>query len=414
MTVFFIFAALLLAGTLVVLLMPLLKQASPAGSIDASAICIDVLREQLSDLERDLKSGTIDQAQYALERGEIERRAIEDGQAQPAVQQGAGRRARLAGALGVAVAALAIGMYVVIGTPEAMQAGGAGGGQQAAHSVTPQQIQAMVARLAERLQENPDDGEGWLMLARSYNALGRFPEAAAAFGRAVSVLPPDAQLLADYADTLAMAQGRSLIGDPEKIIKRALTVDPKNIKAMALLGSVAFEKRDYKGAIASWQKILAFVPADSNVADRIRTSIADAESKLGGVVAGSPATTATAAAAKPAAATIQGTVSLDAALRAKAGDGDQVFIFARATAGPRMPLAIQRMTVKDLPAKFSLDDSKGMPGGPKLSDYKQVVIGARISKSGDAMPRPGDLEGLSNAVELGSNGVQVSISKVVQ
>ncbi|HEY6898170.1 MAG TPA: c-type cytochrome biogenesis protein CcmI [Rhodocyclaceae bacterium] len=408
MTVFFIFAAILLTGTLAVLLRPLLKQAAPADSVDASAICVDVLREQLSDLQRDLDAGVIDQAHYDLERGEIERRAIEDGQAQPAARQGAGRRARLAGALGVAVVALAIGMYVALGTPQAMQAGG---GQQASHSVTPQQIQAMVARLAERLQENPDDGEGWLMLARSYNAMGRFPEASAAFGRAVAILPPDAQLLADYADTLAMAQGRSLIGDPEKIIKRALTVDPKNIKAMALLGSVAYEKRDYKGAIAAWQNILTVVPGDSNVAERIRTSIADAEAKLG-VAPGSSVPAAVAA--KPGTSTIQGTVSLDAALRAKAGDGDQVFVFARATSGPRMPLAIQRMTVKDLPARFALDDSKGMPGGPKLSDYKQVVIGARISKSGDAMPRPGDLEGLSNTVELGSNSVQVSISKVVQ
>jgi cytochrome c-type biogenesis protein CcmH len=245
------------------------------------------------------------------------------------------------------------------------------------------------------------------MLARSYNALGRFPEASAAFGRATSLLPADAQLLADYADTLAMAQGRRLRGDPEQIIKRALEVDPRNIKALALSGSVAFEREDYAGAVGEWRKVLAVVPGDSSVAERIRTSIADAEkrSQMGSEQTGGTTT--------PASVSINGIVSLDSALRDQVASTDTVFVFARAMAGPRMPLAIKRMTAGELPARFSLDDSMSIPGGPKLSEHKQVVVGARISHTGSATPSPGDLEGYADPVAPGVENVRVTISRAI-
>lgn len=139
----------------------------------------------------------------------------------------------------------------------------------------------MVARLAEKLQQNPNDGAGWLMLGRSYVTLKRFPEAAAAYGRASQLLPQSADLFADYADVLAMAQGRRLSGEPEKLIARALEIDPRHVKALALSGSAAFERGDYEVAVREWEKILAIVPADSSVAQRIGNSIADAKRRMG-------------------------------------------------------------------------------------------------------------------------------------
>lgn len=419
MTWFLILATVLLVLTAALLLIPFLRPAKNASGTDSASLSLTVLKEQLRELEREHTEGTMDADLYAKEKAEIERRAIED--AQNVAPQVAERHPQklVAGGVAACLIAVSIGGYLYLGNPEAMQTGATGTGADKGHQVTPQQIQAMVARLADRLQSNPNDAEGWVMLARSYNALGRFPEAAAAFGRAASLIPDNSQLLADYADTLAMAQGRRLAGEPEKIIQRALALDPKNMKAWALSGSAAFERKDFRKAAADWRKILELVPPESDVAARIRTSIAEAEANAGGgsvattALPAAPAATAQAKTASAGKVSVGGTVSLDAALRSKVADGDTVFVFARAASGPRMPLAIKRMTVRDLPAKFTLDDSMAMSGGMKLSDVKQVIVGARVSKSGDALPKPGDLEGYSEPVTLGADNLRVTISKAV-
>jgi cytochrome c-type biogenesis protein CcmH len=411
MSSFLISAAALLLVALAAIVFPLLRTRTTKSINESASLSLIVLREQLKELESERSSGTLDQNQYSKERSEIERRAIEDGRTDPlpGAATVTNRRTGLGAALGLAIIAVSIPLYLLLGSPETIEGLPAHGNpQQSSHSVTPQQILAMVERLADRLQKNPEDGEGWLMLARSYNALGRYPEAAAAFGRATGLLQPDAQLLSDYADTLAMAQGRRLQGEPEKIISLALTVDPRNVKALALSGSAAFERNDYARAIREWRKVLDVVPADSNVAQSIRSSIADAENRSGGKPAD-----AKVAAAKSG-ASIRGTVSLDSNLKDKAKDSDIVFIFARATSGPRMPLAITRLRVADLPSRFTLDDSMGMGAGPKLSDHAQVIVGARISKSGNATPQAGDLEGYSEPVATKSDSIRIIINKSVQ
>jgi cytochrome c-type biogenesis protein CcmH len=278
---FVFIAGLLLVAAIAAILVPLLRSRVSTSFADRSALSIEVLREQLADLDEERRAGTLDGADYAQARAEIERRALEDARPEDTVVA-QGRRPWIAALFSVGIIAASIGLYAKLGTPGVLGAAGAEGAQQQnAHAVTPQQIQAMVARLADRLQENPNDGEGWAMLARSYSALGRYPEAAAAYGRAAGALPPDASLLADYADTLAMAQGRRLQGDPERIIAQALAADPSNIKALALAGSASFERQDYSGAIKAWRKILDLVPEDADIAVRIRNSIADAEARRG-------------------------------------------------------------------------------------------------------------------------------------
>jgi cytochrome c-type biogenesis protein CcmH len=287
----------------------------------------------------------------------------------------------------------------------------------------PEQIAAMVDRLAERLQQNPNDGGGWLMLARSYAVLGRFPESVAAYGRAIPLLPPDAQTLADFADTMAMAQNRSLQGEPEKVVRQALQVDPNNIKALALAGTIFYDRQDYAAAVGEWRKIIALVPPDSSVAAGIGNSIRDAENRMGIVpapIAVAPSMPAAPVAAPapavvPAAdARVSGTVELAPALAKEVAPGDALFVFARAVNGPKMPLAMMRATASALPLKFSLDDSQSMAPGVKLSQHKEVIIGARVSKSGDAIARSGDLEGFSATVALGASGVRVLIGEKVK
>jgi cytochrome c-type biogenesis protein CcmH len=305
----------------------------------------------------------------------------------------------------VPIAALLL--YFAVGNPAALAPGAAAGD---GHGITREQIEGMVERLATRMKENPEDAEGWVMLGRSYAVIDRHAEAAVAYANAVKRSEPDAQLLADYADALAMAQGRNLRGEPERLIAQALKVDPRNVKALMLAGTVAFEKKDFKGAIAYWERILKVTPPDSPIADSVRDSIADAR-QFAGTAKAPPSAKPGAAAV---AASVSGTVRLSPGIAAKAAPDDTVFIFARAAQGPRMPLAVMRKRVRDLPAAFTLDDTMAMTPAAKLSSHAQVVIGARISKSGNPAPQPGDLEGLSAPVRPGTANIAVLINSEIR
>lgn len=279
---FWILAGLLMASVLLFLVPPLLGRASPGALASRQSASLEVLRDQLRELEADLAARTIDESQYALAREDLERRVMEEASPvqKPVVNASTGRAA--AALVALALPALAVGAYLTLGNPDAIEpapashAAGAG-----THALGPDQIEAMTARLASRLQEQPGDVEGWKMLARSYGALGRYEEAVAAYARAADQSPDDAQLLADYADVLAMVQGRTLAGEPERLIARALQADPKNVKALALAGTAAFNRQDYAGALRHWEPILALVPGDSPMARSIAGSIEEARA-LGG------------------------------------------------------------------------------------------------------------------------------------
>lgn len=300
---------------------------------------------------------------------------------------------------------------------------GAGG-----HSVSAAQIAEMAERLAARLKEQPQDPQGWAMLGRSYAVLGRNDEAVKAYATAIAQQGDDAVLIADYADALAVQNNRSLAGEPMKWVKRALELDPANIKALALAGTDAFDRKDYAGAVRYWEDLLKVAPGEGGFMAQVKASVAEAR-QLAGMPAAAPEaaaparpTPASAPASKVAAeatnaeggpatasASVSGTVRLSPALAAQAGPDDTVFIFARAAEGARMPLAVLRKRVRDLPASFTLDDSLAMSPAAKLSGAPRLIVGARISRSGNAMPAPGDLTGQVGPVDLGSRGLMIEI-----
>lgn len=403
---FWILAVLLAATALAFVLPALLARGRHAASAERDATNIAVYRDQLRELDADLAAGTLSRGQYDEAHRELERRMLEDVRAPKAAAQAAKSSRGAAIAVGVAMPLVAGLLYFVVGSPNALTPDTAAGDS---HGITVQQVESMVERLAARMQENPDDVKGWEMLGRSYAVLERYPEAVTAYANAVKRSPPDAQLLADYADTLAMAQGRTLLGAPEKIIAQALRVDPDNVKALALAGTIAFQKQDYKGAVVHWERILKLVPPDSEISDSVRSSIVEARTLAGGGVTAAPAPKA----AAPTQATVSGTVSLAPGIAAKAAPDDTVFVFARPAEGPRMPLAVMRKRVRDLPAAFKLDDSMAMTPAAKLSNHQKVVVGARVSKSGNPAPQPGDLEGLSDPVKVGHAGVVVVINQEI-
>jgi len=291
----------------------------------------------------------------------------------------------------VAVPLLSLGIYFAIGNPGVIAL-------EDEAQATQRQIVAMVERLAVKLKENPDDVEGWKMLGRSYAVLGRFPEAVDAYGKAATRAPRDAEVLVDLADVLAMVNGQRLAGDPERLVERALAIDPKNLKGLALSGTAAYDRGDFATAAARWERMLALLPPDSEDARVVRENVEQARTK--------------AATARPA-AKLAGTVSLSPKLKGRAAPEDVVFIFARAAEGPRVPLAVLRKQVRDLPLSFALDDSMAMAPGMNLSAFPRVVIGARISKAGSATPQAGDLQGASAVVANDATGVKLVIDSVV-
>jgi len=273
-----------------------------------------------------------------------------------------------------------------------------------------QQIEGMVGKLVERLKAQPDDATGWLMLGRSYTVLGRNDDALPAYAKAVTLRPKDATALADYADALATKAGGHGTPEADALVARALDAAPTHLKSLALAGTFAFERNDYATAVRHWEKMAQSLPPDSPDAPRLQASLDEARRRGNLPAAPMPKSTLGAASG----ATISGTVQLASALAAKASPTDTVFVYARAAQGPRMPLAVLRAQVKDLPLTYTLDDSMGPMPTAKLSGAAQVVVSARISKSGNATAQPGDLLGESaNPVAPGASGVAITIGSVI-
>jgi len=458
MTAFFLIAAAMVAAALVSILVPLLRPRGASG-LAQEASNLAILRDQRAELEADLANGVITKAHCEQAMQELTQRVAEDTRAAatatgPIPLAGAWTAAIVAGTLPIAAALL----YLLLGSHDAFAPAAAPAAAAAAqsgqHDMTPEKVAEMASKLAARLEKDPGNAQGWVVLAHTYYAMKQFPDAVKAYERAAELMPDNADLLADYADALGATQ-QSLLGKPLELVNRALAADPNQWKALALAGTIAFDRKDFKQAVAYWERLQTVIPPESDMGRSIESSIAEAK-ELGGIKttataapaappaaptttppraavvatapapapAAAPTTTppraavvATAPAPAPAAApaalvpgtTIAGTVSLSPALAAKASPDDLVFIFARPAQGPKMPLAVMRKKVRDLPATFSLDDSMAMAPEMKISNFAEIVIGARVAKSGNAAPQSGDLEGFSKPVQLGAGGVAVVI-----
>ncbi|MCB1998101.1 MAG: hypothetical protein KDG57_19895, partial [Rhodoferax sp.] len=365
----------------------------------------------------------LDDAAHAEGRARLERRIVE------AVASGSVTTPRDAGGrdappvpglvpvlLSLALAVVA-GGYVWLGRPDALDlpgttaAGPTGPGaatpEAAPHTMDTAQMRQMVDSLAQRLAADPADAEGWAMLARSWVVLGEPGRAVQAYRQALDAGVKDAALLADFADALAVADGHRIEGEALQRVQQALALDPDQPKALSLAGTAAFDRGDYAGAVTHWAHLQAVGPPDHPLVQQMTAGLSEARQRLaaaGGRVA------STAAASPPsAAAFVAGTVQLDPALAPRTRPDDTVFVFARAASGPRMPLAVMRAQVKDLPMRFRLDDSLAMSPAFRLSSHDRVVVGARISRSGQATAQPGEPRVESSTVALGRNDIQLML-----
>ena len=428
MTMFWVVVGCLIGAALLFIVPPLFRRKAKAD-IERAALNVSIYKNQLQELDDDLAAGDISQEHYAKSREEIERRLLEDTAIaeSSATETGKGLNTATALVAVLAVPLAAVMLYLNLGNPAAMDP------QKVAQAASPHgdqanmaaQIEMMVGRLAQRLQENPSDIEGWVMLGRSLSVLGRYDEAVIAYENAVKFVKDDATLLADYADAIAMAGGESLEGKPMELLQQALSIDPNNQKALWLAGTGMFERGDFTGAIEYWSRLVNLLPPDSEDVGVMRANIAEAESYRKRQLAGEfgpaptqqplpetqPATENKTAKATP--AHITGRVSLAAGLKDKANAADTLFVYARAVSGPPMPLAIVRAKASELPLEFSLDESMAMMPNMSLANFNQVVVGARISKTGNALPQSGDLQGMTNAVAVGTDGLEIVIDTIV-
>jgi cytochrome c-type biogenesis protein CcmH len=272
MNIFFIGVMLMIFATLALLLPPLLRRQVPSvQGVSRDHLNLSLLRGQLQELDADLQAGRIDAATHSEARQELQVRVMEEVRPHSAFV--AGGDSRWAGIVtGIAIPVVAACTYLLAGTPAALVPA-----DMEKHELASSEVESMVAGLAERLKQKPDNPEGWQMLIRSYNVLGRFREASDAYARLVKLVPGDARIYSDYADTLGMAQGKTLIGEPEALIAKALSLEPDNLKALALSGSVAFEKGEFSKAVVAWERILQVAPADSDVARTTMESIGHAK-----------------------------------------------------------------------------------------------------------------------------------------
>lgn len=428
MTLFWIVVGCLIAAALLFVVPPLLMRREK-GEVKRAALNVTIYKNQLQELEDDLTNGEISQENYDTSREEIERRLLEDTAiAESGVgEENKGLNFAVAGVTAVVIPALAVTLYLTLGNPDAMDPKKVAQAQQASpHGKGAEmkaQIQQMVGRLEQRLQKNPQDIQGWVMLGRSMAVLGNYDKAVKAYEKAIRFVGNDPDVLTDYADALAMARSdQSLDGKPMEMLKKALVADPNHQKALWLAGTGLFEHGDFAGAIDYWSRLLKLLPPDSKDQDLMRANINEARSYLKRQQAGEfgpapeqqalpEAGSDTQQAAGP--ASVSGRVTIAADLKQKMSPDDTLFVFARAVDGPPMPLAIVRAKASELPLDFDLNESMAMMPSMSMANFKQVVVGARVSKSGNAMPQSGDLQGISKAIAVGSKGLEITIDSVV-
>lgn len=442
MTAFWVVAGTFIVAALLFVIPALLRSYAPGKeNAQREAANVNIYRDQMAELAEDLRNDILSREQYEASKEELQKRMLQDLSTENSfVETLTKKRHGIAATVVIflAIPLLAVYLYTVIGDtrgllsqshlasatqfhPDGIE------GMPDGHA----QMKTVMENLIARLQDNPEDIEGWLMLARSYAIMGRFDEASGAYARLVEMQPESPQFLSDYADVLAMTNDGSLIGKPAQLIDQALQIDPNYPKALALAGTVEFEKKQYSAAAAFWERLLALIPAEAEFAKSISESIAQAKSMAGEgeeqpapvqlaqnanigtdipVTATDNVSNQSAISSTP---SISGKVILSPALSSKVSATDTLFVFARASTGPKMPLAILRLQVRDLPVSFTLDDGMAMTPAMKLSSFPEVVIGSRISKTGQAVPASGDLEGYSQPVKIGDTDVTVVIDQQI-
>lgn len=404
----------LAAGVLALALWPLLqvlRRTPAANTARAGAPHLGLLHAERTQLDADRAAGLIGPEEHAQAQAELARRVLQESTAIEPVNTGAHHRRFTAAFLLLAVPALAVGLYGTLGQPGALREAAS----PATEGATLADVDAMVRQMQQALERrsgagssDAEDAQAWAMLARSQAGLQRHAQAAESTARAIALDPRNPHLLADRADLISLLQGPGAQAEAAQLVQRALAIDPAHPKALALAGRAAYEQQDFASADAYWRRARAVAPPGSAFAEGLDRSI---EAARAGLQANASARTSTAVASAPAG--ISGRVEIAPALRERLQPGDTLFIVARTPQGPRLPLAVLRLPATTAPTEFTLGDEHAMAADHKLSGQAQVVVEARVSRTGNAMPQAGDVVGRTSAIASTARGVRVVVDQVV-
>ena len=382
----------------VVFLWVLLRERKPVTQASQAKANAKVYRDQILDLDREHDSGHISDQEWQQSRDELSLRLLEDTSA---VDDPAAKTEKpaiwTAVVLAVALPLGSMGMYMWVGQPEALNPLAL----KTPDQVDPKDLTKMAQTLAEKLQDKPDNLQGWVMLGRTYRTLENFDAALRAYDSALK-LSDDDDLKLERIEVIAMQRQGQFEGEPWNVIREVLQRDPQHFGALLTAGSASYAEGKFADALKYWEQ--ARKPLDANNPDLegLESAIATVRERLGMP----PAKAAPAAASG---LNVTGQVNLSASLKSKASPNDVVFIYATPANGDRMPLAIFKTTVSQLPFNFTLDDSTAMAPDRKLSAAGEVMVKVRVTKSGNAMPQSGDLSGSLGPVKVGAKGLKLEI-----
>jgi len=383
----------------------LLRERKPVTQASQASANAKVYRDQILDLDREHDSGHISDQEWQQSRDELSLRLLEDTSAVDDPAAKAEKPATLTAlVLAVALPLSAMGLYMWVGQPEALNPLALKSPDQ----VDPKDLAKLAQTLAEKLKEKPDNLQGWVMLGRTYRTLENFEGALNAYDTALK-LSDDDDLKLERIEVIAMQRQGQFDGEPWRVIREILQKDPEHFGALLTAGSASYAEGKFADALKYWEK--ARKPLDANNSDLpgLDNAIATVRDKLGMPAATVSSASASSSGTGVAGLSVSGQVSLSAAVKAKASPNDVVFIYATPVNGDRMPLAIFKTTVAQLPFNFTLDDSTAMAPDRKLSAAGEVMVKVRVSKSGNAMPQPGDLSASLGPVKVGAKGLKLEI-----
>jgi cytochrome c-type biogenesis protein CcmH len=396
MTSFLIAAFFLLVLVLVLLLRPFIFPAKSEGT-SRRQMNAAIYREELEKLDAELTIGSINNVDYEMAHAEIRQRLFQDTNEEDDRSVMGSTKKTVIG-LCLFIVLLSSGLYFTLGDAPRIA------DQNVQQPMTREGVEKMVTEFAAKMEQDPSNLQGWVMLARSYRILGRNEEAAKAYERAGNFVDSDPQLLADYADALASNANGNFSGKPLQLINQALKLDPNNPMALWLSGTASYTTGNYKAAVQTWEKLAKQLPPGSEEAQYIGESIAEARSK-----GGLPAKNTPPVISKG----ISGKIELSADLKSKLKPGDVLMVIARKP-GERMPVAVLKTAATDFPMNFSLTDALALNPSTPLSQLSEASIEVRVSKTGMAKPESGDLISSAQIVKLGAKNVILMIDQVRQ
>ena len=395
----------------VVFLWVLLRERKPVTQASQANANAKVYRDQILDLDREHDSGHISDQEWQQSRDELSLRLLEDTSA---VDDPAAKTEKpaiwTAVVLAVALPFGAMSLYMWVGQPEALNPLSLKSPEQ----VDPKDLTKLAQTLAEKLQDKPDNLQGWVMLGRTYRTLENFDAALKAYDTALK-LSADDDLKLERIEVIAMQRQGQFDGEPWRVIREILQKDPQHFAALLTAGSASYSEGKYADALKFWEQ--ARQPLEANHPDLagLENAIATVRDKLGmppkavASASSAPASSGSNGNALSAGLSVSGQITLSAAIKAKASPNDAVFVYATPANGERMPLAIFKTTVSQLPLNFTLDDSTAMTPERKLSTAGEVLVKVRVSKSGNAIPQSGDLTGSVGPIKVGSKGLKLEI-----